>query len=302
MCCPGAIQLCSGVSWRVLLCCVDLSAVVCVAVFQCADVMYYCVPQIGEKIPRDILDTIVDVSEIPGQFVLLLGKLSDREIDVNFPKDIVTYTLSQNVGHDDYMVIMLASQKSGGRVKNRKPNWGSKFVGSIMKRCVCSVKGDGTKHHGCSGHYYGFFNTAKYAMKDKLSYGPFATNSSRPEQDHIGHDVEYFAQKLDNIIKDVVVGGQSVTQVLVDISNKIGIDEAKIKCIKPGMVCAFACRNAVTRDSHIEKDCSYTMIATPEGSDHINDSGMFCFEFDWNNNGDGWLINLGGGTVLYYCG
>ena len=44
MCCPGAIQLCSGVSWRVLLCCVDLSAIVCVVVFQCADVMCYCVP------------------------------------------------------------------------------------------------------------------------------------------------------------------------------------------------------------------------------------------------------------------
>ena len=44
MCCPGAIQLCSGVAWRVLLCCVDLSAIVCVVVFQCADVMCYCVP------------------------------------------------------------------------------------------------------------------------------------------------------------------------------------------------------------------------------------------------------------------
>ena len=44
MCCPGAIQLCSGVSWRVLLCCVDLSAIACVVVFQCADVMCYCVP------------------------------------------------------------------------------------------------------------------------------------------------------------------------------------------------------------------------------------------------------------------
>jgi len=44
MCCPGAIQLCSSVSWCVLLCCVDLSAIICVVVFQCADVMYYCVP------------------------------------------------------------------------------------------------------------------------------------------------------------------------------------------------------------------------------------------------------------------
>ena len=44
MCCPGAIQLCSGVSWRVLLCCVDLSAICCVVVFQCADVMCNCVP------------------------------------------------------------------------------------------------------------------------------------------------------------------------------------------------------------------------------------------------------------------
>ncbi len=41
---PGVIRLCSGVSWHVLLCCVDLSAIFCVVAFQCADVMCYCVP------------------------------------------------------------------------------------------------------------------------------------------------------------------------------------------------------------------------------------------------------------------
>ena len=47
MCCPGAIQLCSGVSWRILLRCVDLSAIGCVVVLQCADVMCYCVHRVS---------------------------------------------------------------------------------------------------------------------------------------------------------------------------------------------------------------------------------------------------------------
>ena len=40
MCCPGAIQLCSGVSWRVLLCCVDLFALY---VLLCSGVQMSCI-------------------------------------------------------------------------------------------------------------------------------------------------------------------------------------------------------------------------------------------------------------------
>ena len=40
MCCPGAIQLCSSVSWCVLLCCVDLSALF---VLLCSSVQMSCI-------------------------------------------------------------------------------------------------------------------------------------------------------------------------------------------------------------------------------------------------------------------
>ena len=68
------------------------------------------------------------------------------------------------------------------------------------------------------------------------------------------------------------------------------------------MLCAYACNNAQTRDFHIEKDCSYTMIAVPMASQGINYLGSFQFEFEWNKNGGVIKVKLDQGTVLYYSG
>ena len=108
-----------------------------------------------------ISSNIVDVSKIPNEFLLMLGNLADWKVNGELPEDIVTYSLSNNVGIDDYFVVMLASNKS--RTVQKKSRWSDEYVHKLSPLFNRTVIGNGRKHHGSVGKYLGMVTTAKYA-------------------------------------------------------------------------------------------------------------------------------------------
>jgi len=270
-------------------------------------VSYNSTPIIGDNLHGMISsNNIVDVSKIPNEFLLMLGNLADWKVNGELPEDIVTYSLSNNVGIDDYFVVMLASNKS--RTVQKKARWSDEYVQKLTPLFNRTVIGNGKKHHRSVGKYLGMGTTAKYALNGMVSYGKIVGtgNNNCASRDIceelVKKDLKTFSNELNSVIDGIVIGGQCLTQALSDVSNAIGMKSDRIQCFNDGMVCAYICNDAQTCDRHIEKDCSYTMIGAPIAKDNINVMGKFVFEFEWNKEGGIIKVKLRRGTVLYYSG
>lgn len=124
-------------------------------------VSYNSTPIIGDNLHGMISsNNVVDVSKIPNQFLLMLGNLADWKVNGELPEDIVTYSLSNTVGIDDYLVVMLASNKS--RTVQKKAHWSDEHVQKLTPLFNRTVIGNGKKHHRSVGKYLGMGTTAKY--------------------------------------------------------------------------------------------------------------------------------------------
>lgn len=269
-------------------------------------VMYDAKADLGDNLKGNISSNFLEISKISNQFLLLLGNLDDWKTEGKLPEFIVPYSLSKNVGIDEYVVIMLASNQP----KEHKTSsyWSEDFVNCVESNFNKTVKGDGKKHHGSVGTYFGLGTTARYTLNGDTSYGQVAHKSgvdpevSQHLEEMIMQDIDFMIKELNWIIESIVQGGQCVTQALVDHSLEIGLSSERIPCFNSGMVCAYVCKNAQTNDFHIEKDCSYTMIGVPISAQEINCAGKFQFQFQWNKNGGNINVKLQQGTVLYYSG
>ena len=123
-------------------------------------------------------DEILDVSKLPSQFIVLLSNFEDWKIDGELPNNIIPYSLSQNMGCDDYVVIMLASNKHNTKKRKRSSQWMKKFVKVVKATLNKTVVGNGKQHHGSVGNYYGLGTTAKYSIISKCSYGTVSQKGS----------------------------------------------------------------------------------------------------------------------------
>ena len=263
----------------------------------------------GDNLIGHMSCNILDLTQIQDQFILLLVDVDDWMTDGQFAEDIVPYSLSDNIGTaDDYVVVMMGTNQARSvPVCNQ---WSERFVESVEHYLNNTVKvtGNGSKHHHSVGKYFGLGTIAKYGKSGNVSYGPVAHKSGVDEKDRqqvadaIIQDITFMANELNLVISGIVEGGQCITQALIDHSKEIGNKYETISTINQGMVTAYACKNAQTRDFHIEKDCSYTMIAVPWSIPGINSCGSFQFQFKWNNNGGVINVKLNQGTVLYYSG
>ena len=271
-----------------------------------ASVSYDRKPIVGDNLHCMNTSNIMDLSIIPSQFLLMLGNLDDWKVNGKLPEDIVPYSLSNNLGHDEYVLVMLASNKSKRVMK--KAHWSDEYVHKFNPLFNTTVIGNGKKHHGSVGKYLGMGTTAKYTKRGMVSYGKIVGKCYNDHvrrdicEGRIKKDIQKFSNELNSVIEGIVKGGQCVTQALSDVSHVIGMKSDKFKCFNEGMVCAYICNNAQTHDNHIEKDCSYTMIGAPIGKDRINLKGKFVFEFEWNKDGGIIRVKLRPGTVLYYSG
>ena len=102
-------------------------------------------------------------------------------------------------------------------------------------------------------------------------------------------------------IPNIVSKGQTITQVLCDLSDE-SKQENHISTFYDGMILGFLCHNAITKVRHVERDCSYTLVSVPfhEDSSHICNED-YVFEF-WFNKKRKIQIQLKPGVVLYYNG
>ena len=95
-----------------------------------------------------------------------------------------------------------------------------------------------------------------------------------------------------------------MVQIMPTILSELSIDvpdENRITPFYNGMITCFACKNARTGEIHIERDCSYTLIAVPFHDHTIPQAIDYCFEFVFNEISK-LQVRLESGVILYYNG
>ena len=105
------------------------------------------------------------------------------------------------------------------------------FAKQIEIHFTATVEGDGSKHHGTVGKYYGLGTIAKYSISDDgSSYGEVSHTKSHTScslyerqkiQGAIFKDLETFTKQLNDVIKGIVGAGQCIGISLSRLSKEV---------------------------------------------------------------------------------
>ena len=236
----------------------------------------------------------------------MLGSLKEWHAIENIPQNVIPISMTGDWQKDEYVILMIASNKR----KEVTPDalWTRDFVSGIQNEFRISLVGNGHKHHGSYGNYFGWGITAKYDIDHCISYGKFATKQGFDDKLHkeyctiLQSDITFAAIELNSHLPWIVQCGQQVIQSLVNISNNKCLPSGKMTSFQEGMVSGYICQNACTLQPHTEKDCSYTLIISPLCHSGLNDLVGYVFELQWNGPEEQINILLNQGTYIYFLG
>ena len=246
---------------------------------------YHGVVEIGDNIQHNGGE--LDLSRVTFGCILVIVDIKDWLNGDTFPPHLVHMSLSQNHGPDEYVLVMMAGSQEWSTGEGQLL-WDDNFTTTLERQMNVTVRGDGSKHHQSVGNFFGLGWMAKYEKNGNASYAKVAGKKGADKKllkklvEQLEQTFLSMTNTLNNIIPGVVAMGQCIPQALVDISARIGKeDHEKMVSFLEGMVTAFVCKNAQTKQVHFEKDCSFTLIGSPFATDRINTMGEFVFEFEW---------------------
>lgn len=248
----------------------------------------------------------VDLKSVKMNLIILLASYDEWKTEEDIPNNVIPISLSETGTTDEYVILMIASNQR--KIAHEDSLWTDSFVKGIEDQFNITILGDGYKHNGSVGNYFGFGITAKYNIQGGCSYGIMAKKIGHNVTLHADYqkvlesDFTFASQELNAHVPSLVQCGQLVTQALADISRGMVPSPMHIDCFNDGMATGYICKNAQTYVPHTEKDCAYTMIIVPMCGCDTNIRSNYVFEFEWNGSIRMLKICLKPGTVLYYSG
>ena len=209
---------------------------------------YYGEAEIGDNIPSFRVSQFVNVKLLKLGVIIMLGLVKEWHAIEDIPEHVIPISMSGNWQQDEYVILMIASNKR--KEVTHDALWTRDFVSGIQNVFRISLQGNGHKHHGSYGNYFGWGITAKYEIEDCISYGKFATKQGIDDKLHkeyctvLQSDITFAAIELNSHLPWIVQCGQQVIQSLVNISNNMCLPSAKMTSFQEGMVSAYICQNA----------------------------------------------------------
>ena len=280
-------------------------------------------PIIGKNLVDINIAQKIDIAKVPKKFILIICPFNEWLLEGKIPPDVFPISLSHDIGCDDCILLMIASNTQDSTSVPEEALWDEDFINTIPRcfRNNALCQGNKKKHYDSMGKYFGLGIAAKYEKNSaNASYGQIVSNKRASTDDIVSakniltQDLKFVSSQIDDIIPGICSSGNSIVKTIMNMSDDLCHSMnndyhkfIKIDDINEGFVTGFVCKNAQTRCVHREKDCAYTLIAIPFCTTDILNVGHFVFEFVWrvetyHEELTQIQIQLTPGTVIYYTG
>ena len=131
--------------------------------------------EVGSNVQCVDLSYPVDLMSIKGRIIILLATLDEWYQVEDMPTNVIPISLSGSIVGDDHVILMIASNQQ--KHVSTDCLWTREFVEGIKDQFRITMTGNGKKHHGSVGQYFGLGTTAKYDMANGSSYGNISTKN-----------------------------------------------------------------------------------------------------------------------------
>ena len=172
------------------------------------------------------LDTAVNFtsSKLHINYVSISDITKDEE---EFQSTYITDTTTNRHIHDDYVILLLATNSRYSLTSNNYTPFDSETINFIQQsRRPNMSSNNGEKHNSSYGKYYGFGIINKYRIVNGISFGRFEgkkKNNKYIERQIINNLIDQFSMiinKLEIIFKDVVEIGNNQINSLIHLCGR----------------------------------------------------------------------------------
>ena len=129
---------------------------------------------------KNINGSTLDLISLKNQCIIIVCDLNDWFDIITTNSKLLILSLSPSFRKDNLVVLMIGTYS---HLKFKEDLWDKAFL-DLVKRRNCTVKGDGTKHGGSTGNYYGLEWIRKYDISNLASYGKVTNNNISSEEDN----------------------------------------------------------------------------------------------------------------------
>ena len=210
------------------------------------------------------------LTRMKGSFAMIIA---NKEECSRIDPELLNSSARHNLDPSGFVVLMTIVFKNNDKSSS---TWDYKDT-QLLRSCKPNILVS-SKHHGSTGYYSSFGNKASYDKVVDSSVGQYAIkkNVNENKQEVILQNANIFearaSKEIDRSVNDLSKVVPLIRYILspviqsaYNLQRKIGNIQLK-ESLSSNNGCwqKSICINAETKDYHVEKDCTYTLISIPK--------------------------------------